>query len=161
MLKKEHQAIQNPENVCFHCLKELHGTDLIKIHIPEMGWDSKFDSWGSRINLCNSCYNLTDPEWWELEEIIGEYGSYYKYEDEIFNFVKQFPLAGQELFWNKYSTDWFYMESQDWIDYELGILSHTTPLSLHEWLLIIGSTSVVLWVGELWRAFKRMIAKRR
>jgi len=34
-------------------------------------------------------------------------------------------------------------------------------LSLHEWLLIIGSTSVVLWVGELWRAFKRMIAKRR
>lgn len=37
----------------------------------------------------------------------------------------------------------------------------TTPLSLHEWLLIIGSTSVVLWVGELWRAFKRMIAKRR
>ena len=37
----------------------------------------------------------------------------------------------------------------------------TTPLSLHEWLLIIGSTSVVLWAGELWRAFKRMIAKRR
>ena len=37
----------------------------------------------------------------------------------------------------------------------------TTPLSLHEWLLIIGSTSVVLWAGELWRTFKRMIAKRR
>ena len=42
-----------------------------------------------------------------------------------------------------------------------GEMFRTTPLSLHEWLFIIGSTSVVLWVGELWRAFKRMIAKRR
>ena len=42
-----------------------------------------------------------------------------------------------------------------------GEMFRTTPLSFHEWLLIIGSTSVVLWAGELWRAFKRMIAKRR
>lgn len=42
-----------------------------------------------------------------------------------------------------------------------GEMFRTTPLSLHEWLLIICSTSVVLWAGELWRAFKRMIAKRR
>lgn len=42
-----------------------------------------------------------------------------------------------------------------------GEMFRTTPLSLYEWLLIIGSTSVVLWAGELWRTFKRMIAKRR
>lgn len=42
-----------------------------------------------------------------------------------------------------------------------GEMFRTTPLSLHEWLLIIGSTSVVLWAGELWSTFKRMIAKRR
>ena len=42
-----------------------------------------------------------------------------------------------------------------------GEMFRTTPLSLHEWLLIIGSTSIVLWAGELWRTFKRMIAKRR
>ena len=42
-----------------------------------------------------------------------------------------------------------------------GEMFRTTPLSLHEWLLIIGLTSVVLWAGELWRTFKRMIAKRR
>ena len=42
-----------------------------------------------------------------------------------------------------------------------GEMFRTTPLSLHEWLLIIGSTSVVLWAGELWRTFKRMIAKSR
>lgn len=49
-----------------------------------------------------------------------------------------------------------------WIIVTLGgEMFRTTPLSLHEWLLIIGSTSVVLWAGELWRTFKRMIAKRR
>lgn len=42
-----------------------------------------------------------------------------------------------------------------------GEMFRTTPLSLHEWLLIICSTSVVLWAGELWRTFKRMIAKKR
>lgn len=42
-----------------------------------------------------------------------------------------------------------------------GEMFRTTPLSLHEWLLIIGSTSVVILAGELWRTFKRMIAKRR
>lgn len=42
-----------------------------------------------------------------------------------------------------------------------GEMFRTTPLSLHEWLLIIGSTSVVIWAGELWRTFKRMITKRR
>ena len=42
-----------------------------------------------------------------------------------------------------------------------GEMFRTTPLSLHEWLLIICSTSVVLWAGELWRTFKRMIAKRK
>lgn len=42
-----------------------------------------------------------------------------------------------------------------------GEMFRTTPLSLHEWLLIICSTSVVLWAGELWRTFKRMIAKIR
>ena len=42
-----------------------------------------------------------------------------------------------------------------------GEMFRTTPLSLHEWLLIIGSTSIVLWVGEIWRALKQMIAKRR
>lgn len=49
-----------------------------------------------------------------------------------------------------------------WIIVTFGAeMFRTTPLSLHEWLLIIGSTSVVLWAGELWRTFKRMIAKRR
>jgi len=37
-----------------------------------------------------------------------------------------------------------------------GKMFRTVPLSLTEWLLIIAATSSVLWVGELYRAIKRM-----
>ena len=36
-----------------------------------------------------------------------------------------------------------------------GDMFRTQPLSLTEWAIIIGSTSLVLWVGELYRAVKR------
>ena len=37
-----------------------------------------------------------------------------------------------------------------------GRMFRTTPLSLNEWLVIIASTSVVLWVGEIYRLVQRM-----
>ena len=42
-----------------------------------------------------------------------------------------------------------------------GEMFRTVPLSLTEWLVIIGATSIVLWVGEIWRAFKRLLGKRK
>ena len=42
-----------------------------------------------------------------------------------------------------------------------GEMFRTVPLSLTEWLVIIGVTSIILWVGEIWRAFKRLLAKRK
>ena len=41
-----------------------------------------------------------------------------------------------------------------------GEMFRTVPLSLTEWVAIIGCSSVVLWVGELYRAGKRILAKR-
>ena len=32
-----------------------------------------------------------------------------------------------------------------------GVVFRTVPLSLRDWLIIIGGTSIVLWVGEIWR----------
>ena len=37
-----------------------------------------------------------------------------------------------------------------------GEMFRTVPLSLKEWGIIIAATSVVLWVGELWRGVKRL-----
>lgn len=122
------KAIESPDNVCFQCLKEFTEKDLHKIIIPEMGWGSSFDGWLTRINLCKTCANVhTDPRWWQLEEVEGKSdiaGSWYKYEDEIFDFVSTLSIESQELFWNHYSTDSYTMNSQDWIDYQLGFLSH-------------------------------------
>ena len=41
-----------------------------------------------------------------------------------------------------------------------GEMFRTVPLSATEWLAIIGGTSIVLWAGEGFRLFKRLLAKR-
>lgn len=40
-----------------------------------------------------------------------------------------------------------------------GDFFRTVPISLHDWLIIIGSTSVVLWIGEIWRFISRLTKK--
>lgn len=40
-----------------------------------------------------------------------------------------------------------------------GKMFRTDPLSWQEWITIIASTSLVMWIGELWRIVKRMRAK--
>jgi hypothetical protein len=122
----ENKAIQNPENTCFNCLKE---TAIHKISIPALGWRSQFDNFSTRIQLCDNCYKSTNPDWWKLNIIQGKTnwdGEYYEYENEILQFIEQMPLAGQELFYNRYATgaDADDMEAQDWIDYKLDILPH-------------------------------------
>ena len=47
-----------------------------------------------------------------------------------------------------------------WIIVTLGgEMMRTVPLSAKEWVLIIAATSMVLWIGELWRGVKRLIRK--
>ena len=41
-----------------------------------------------------------------------------------------------------------------------GKVFRTVPLTLAQWLYIIGSTSIVLWVGEIWRWVKRIKMKK-
>ena len=40
-----------------------------------------------------------------------------------------------------------------------GKVFRTEPLPLMEWVYIIGGTSIVLWIGEIWRGIKRMSSK--
>lgn len=118
-----HKAIENPENVCFNCLKE---TNVTKIEISEIGYGSYFDGFSTRINLCNDCIKLTNSEWWKLEVLSNDLYSEYKYEKEIIEFINKLPIEGRELFYNRFSYGWdsYKWDPQDYIDYELGILSH-------------------------------------
>lgn len=38
-----------------------------------------------------------------------------------------------------------------------GAVFRTVPLSLRDWLIIIGGTSIVLWVGEIWRIIQMRV----
>jgi hypothetical protein len=116
------KAITNPDSTCCNCLKE---TDIHKIEIPKMGYGSRFDGWSTQINLCDDCLSKTNPEWWKLNTKVAFLDfECYEYEKEILDYVKQMPIEGQEIFYNRYSTDDYRMEPQDWIDYKLNELSH-------------------------------------
>jgi len=121
-------ALKNPDKTCCHCLKETDG--LHEIDIGDMGYGSGFDSWSTKINLCEDCYKQHE-EWWKLKEIEVDVGCpsskfyQYKFEDDIFNWIQDLPLQGRELVLNTYKEDSMNpMDAQDWIDYELGIISH-------------------------------------
>jgi hypothetical protein len=131
-MDKNNIAIKNPDITCCNCLME---GKVHNIHIGAMGYGSGFDNMSTQINLCDDCYNKTNHEWWKLKRVPTDVGyegdnhTFYKYEfeNEIFNYVKQLPLVGKELFWNRYSYGAYAdcnMDSQDWIDYELDILPH-------------------------------------
>jgi len=121
----ENIAIKNPDITCCNCITEKESIN--HIHIPEMGYGSYFDGWSTQINLCDECISKTPHVWWILEVVGGDKNyKKYKYEEEIIKFVRTLPLAGQELFFNRYASGWNSnsMKPQDWIDYELGILPH-------------------------------------
>lgn len=136
-MDKNNIAIKNIGNTCCNCLKEtiLDNIHINNIRIRSLGWGSSFDNFSTQLDLCDKCLNSTNPEWWKFE-VCGNYdedgyydahGEWYEYEKEIFEFVKQMPLAGQELFYNHYAYGACAnsnMEAQDWIDYNLDILPH-------------------------------------
>ena len=42
-----------------------------------------------------------------------------------------------------------------------GKVFRTEPLSVMEWIYIIAGTSLVLWIGEIWRGIKRVAQKNK
>lgn len=115
--------------ICMHCLGEFNNIKSIKI--SGMGYGSIFDNTTTQIDLCDTCKSLKPKEWWDMNQIPTDIGMldddyiFYKieFEDEIWEFLNTCPNAGKELFRNRYDND-YYMEPQDWIDYELKILPH-------------------------------------
>ena len=131
-MNKETTAITNIGNTCCNCLKEIK---VNHIHIGALGWGSSFDNFSTQLDLCDECLAKTNSDWWKFKVCgnFDEHGNYdihgewYEYEDDILKYVRQMPLAGQELFKNHYAYGAcanYSMEAQDRIDYELDILPH-------------------------------------
>lgn len=113
-------AIEEYKNICFYCLKEK---PVKEYYIYGRGYGSSFDNDNTHLQLCQDCRPEGIEDWCNEEpKMVNGYCEEYIYEDKIFEFVNTFPLQGQELFYNRVSSDGWGMGSQDWIDMKLGIL---------------------------------------
>lgn len=122
------EAIKSPKNVCFCCLKKYKSYQLVELKIPALGYGSQFDGFSTKLQICGSCSTKTPMVWQQLETVDTDEGmgfKEYKYEKDILDFANELPVAGRELFFNRYAEGFntYTMEPQDWIDYECGRLS--------------------------------------
>lgn len=118
MLKDKNKPITD-ETTCMHCLKEDALNKFVRIKIGSLGYGSQFDNDGTKLILCPDCYSKTNPLWWELNTVsteeCGILFDVYEYEYEIIKFVEEFPLSGQERFFNSLS-DSPMVSAEDWIN---------------------------------------------
>lgn len=125
-MNKKVVPIKDYENICFKCLKEKSELELEKFYLHRSDYGSSFDNNYTYLQICNKCKPENIEKWFNEEpEIVDRYYVKYKYEQNIIDFVNTFPIEGQELFWNRcaYGACADNMDSQDWIDMQLGVLS--------------------------------------
>lgn len=128
-------AIQDHEGLCWNCLQDKSNIQIIKIH--EMGYGSKFDGKSTEIHLCDECYQESikdDTDLWSMEEIQCEWDkednngfTEYKHEDKMIQYINNLPIQGKQFVQNEFANGWnagWLMSAQDWIDYQLDMLSH-------------------------------------
>lgn len=118
------KALKNSDDLCWNCLKR--NKDITVIKITELGYGSYFDGCSTEIHLCKECYEKS-KDLWKLDIITDENGfEMYSNEEKMFDFIDKMPLEGRQFVRNEFESGWNSrpMEPQDWIDYELGILSY-------------------------------------
>lgn len=122
-MNKKVTPIRDYEKICFKCLKEK--PKLEKYSLYRSNYGSSFVHNYTYLQICNKCKPKDIEKWFnEKPEMIDEYCAKYKYEQNIIDFVNTLPIEGQELFWNRcaHGACADNMDSQDWIDMQLGIL---------------------------------------
>jgi hypothetical protein len=112
---------QNKERLCY-CCDELQEdkNKLIIYNISSRGYGSIFDNCRFSVQICRQCDKPEFREWFYEDPEVKDYYEIYKHEEKIKNLINSFPIENQEYVWN--GMDGFWMERQDWIDMELGIL---------------------------------------
>lgn len=120
MTEREYKH-QNRHRLCY-CCDELQENekDLIKYSISYRGYGSIFDNCRFTVQLCKKCDKPEYKEWFYEEPKMEDYCEVYQYEEKIEELINSFPIENQEYVWN--GMDGYWMERQDWIDMQLGIL---------------------------------------
>lgn len=124
-------AIEDQKELCWKCLKPHQHINNIKI--PEMDYGSIFDGESTEIHLCEDCYQESirhNHQLWDMETVPCKWNKEYsgvfreyKYEKEMIEYIENLPLQGRQFVENEFSSDGWNMAAQDWIDYQLGMMS--------------------------------------
>ena len=99
--------------ICMICQKE-NATHTYGF--SHRGYGSDFDGENIEFKCCDRCNRKEFPVWFN-EESHSVFPEEYKYEDELYKFLNSLPVNSKEKIFN----DW--MDSQDWIDWQLDELS--------------------------------------
>lgn len=117
--------IDNHENICFKCLQIIEPEKINK-HYMFRGYGSIFDDLEIHLNLCDNCEPKNLKAWFDEKPFFekDDFTENYYFEKFIFDFLASLPVQGKEIVYNRLdSKSSIKMEPQDWIDYELGLLS--------------------------------------
>ena len=106
-------------SVCMKCLKKK-ATHTYTIY--GRGYGSSFDMSDTKFQCCDDCDKPEYEEWFNETEVMDGYVETYQHEEKIWDLIKSLPLEGQELFENRFDSDGYHMDAQDWIDYQLDEL---------------------------------------
>lgn len=111
------------KNVCLICQKRKATNTY---NICGRGYGSDFDNVDITFQCCDECNKPQFEDWFnEACELSYNYIEEYKFEENIHKLIESLPLNSQEVLLNSSSSCvYHYMNSQDWIDYQLDELPH-------------------------------------
>ena len=115
-------------DVCMKCLKKK-ATHTYTIY--GRGYGSSFDMSDTKFQCCDDCDKPEYEEWFNEQEVMDDYVETYQHEGKIWDLIKSLPLESQELFENRFDSDGWHMDAQDWIDYQLDELPHEKCKEYH------------------------------
>lgn len=108
------------KETCYVC-HEHKATNFYRFTNPR-GYGSLFDSLDLRFQCCDECNRKRFEKWFRETPETDRHGlEKYTYERELYEYIMSLPVSSRELMFN--GADGYKIDSQDWIDFELGELS--------------------------------------
>jgi len=108
-------SVSKEENcTCYKCGHTYKKDKIKKFKIHDRNETSYFYYTDADIYLCEECQTLIDTDWFNNEEMLHQ-DSTYNCEEELQDFINNFPLEYQEKVYNQGFPSEYRVDSKDWI----------------------------------------------
>lgn len=118
--KLQNEKHVNKERLCYCCNELQESSEHInKYVIKNRKFGSLFQDDNLAIQLCNSCKNKVNKDWFDnikmKKHSTGTYIEEYNKEEDIYNLIESFPIENQEYVLNCDNGLLDKMDREDWI----------------------------------------------